>query len=35
VESSTKKTPVRWNVLQDDLMASVKDDEDDDDDDDE
>ncbi|CAF3631135.1 unnamed protein product [Rotaria sp. Silwood1] len=33
-ESTTKTTPVRWNVLQDDLMASVKDDDDDDDDDD-
>ena len=36
---ATKKNqqtkPVRWNVLQDDLMASVKDDDDDDDDDDE
>ncbi|CAF4254744.1 unnamed protein product, partial [Rotaria sordida] len=27
-ESTTKTTPVRWNVLQDDLMASVKDDDD-------
>ncbi|CAF3705048.1 unnamed protein product [Rotaria sp. Silwood1] len=33
-ESTTKTTPVRWNVLQDDLMASVKDDDDDDDNDD-
>lgn len=31
--STTTKKPVRWNVLQDDLMASVKDDDDDDDDD--
>ncbi|CAF2705818.1 unnamed protein product [Rotaria sp. Silwood2] len=33
-ESTTKTTPVRWNVLQDDLMASIKDEDDDDDDDD-
>ncbi|CAF0836093.1 unnamed protein product [Rotaria sordida] len=33
-ESTTKTTPVRWNVLQDDLMASVKDDDDDEEDDD-
>ena len=25
-QSTTKAAPVRWNVLQDDLMASVKDD---------
>jgi hypothetical protein len=33
MESTTSK-PARWNVLQDDLMASVKDDDDDDDNDD-